>query len=282
MKNLLLSLLILLTPPAKAQEPEIHAAINRLFTAMYTRDTTALRACFIPAASLFTFSHDSRGNPRAKGETVTDFIRGVSLIGEAPFEERLTAWHLLVDDGIASVWAPYEYYFEGKFTHCGVNSFQLLQVQGDWKIAQLTDTRRKEDCIDRKKEEAIIDTRMNAWHQAAAVGDEETFFGFMTPDAVYIGTDPTERWLRDELKTWSARYFARDSAWVFKPVDRHIQLSGDGTLAWIDELLDTRMGKCRSTGILQQADGRWQLAYYHLSIAVPNDKVDKYLLLLKD
>jgi hypothetical protein len=103
----------------------------------------------------------------------------------------------------------------------------------------------------------------------------------MTPEAVYIGTDPTERWLREELRTWSAKYFARESAWAFKPVSRNITFGPDGAIAWVDELLDTWMGKCRSTGVLQRKDGQWKLSYYHLSIAVPNDKVDAYLDLFK-
>jgi hypothetical protein len=103
----------------------------------------------------------------------------------------------------------------------------------------------------------------------------------MTPDAVYIGTDPAERWMRDELRAWSEKYFARESAWDFKPISRNVTFGQDGAIAWIDELLDTWMGQCRSTGILQRKDGKWKLAYYHLSIAVPNDKVDGYLGLLK-
>jgi len=280
-RSILLTLLVLTSLRVSAQETEIRAVVDNLFQAMYKRDTAAIRDLFIPAASLLTFIHDSKGNPRAKGETVTDFIRGVSLIGEAPFEERLMAWHCLVDAGIASVWTPYEFYFEGKFSHCGVNSFELISVQGKWKISQLTDTRRKDNCYDPKREEGVIDSLMNTWHHAAAVADEETFFGLMTPEAVYIGTDPTERWLRDELKTWSAKYFARESAWDFKPVDRHIRIAHDGMMAWTDELLDTWMGKCRGTGILRLRDGQWRLVYYHLAIAVPNDKINSYLDLLK-
>jgi ketosteroid isomerase-like protein len=280
-RTLMSALVILIGLNLSAQEAEIRAAVDRMFAAMYARDTAALRACFTPAAILFTFSHDSKGNPRAKGEAVSDFIRGVSLIGEEKIDERLTAWHCLVDDGIASVWTPYQFYVDEKFSHCGVNSFELIQVQGKWKITALTDTRRKGDCVDQAAERMAIDSLMDAWHHAAAVADEAAFFGFMTADAVYIGTDPTERWSRDELRTWSEKYFARESAWDFKPVSRNVTFGPDGAIAWIDELLDTWMGPCRSTGILRKSDGAWHLVYYHLSMAVPNDRVDDYRLLLE-
>ena len=63
---------------------------------------------------------------------------------------------------------------------------------------------------------------MNAWHKAAATADEDTFFGSMTADAIYIGTDATERWLRDELKEWSKEYFAVSYTHLTLPTNREV------------------------------------------------------------
>lgn len=263
-----------------AQEAEIRSRIISLFDAMYKRDTASIRQCFIPAAQLISYSYDAKGNPRVKAETVTDFNRGVSLVGDASFEERLTGWQLFVDDGIASVWTPYEFYFEGKFSHCGVNSFELIHIQGNWKISSLTDTRRRSNCPDGDKEIHTIDSLMNAWHHAAAIADEDAFFGRMTEDGIYIGTDPTERWLRDELKEWSKEYFKRETAWAFTPLSRNIIYTPGAQIAWLDELLDTWMGVCRSTAILKKMENEWMIVHYHLSIAIPNDKLDGYRVLI--
>jgi hypothetical protein len=184
------------------------------------------------------------------------------------------------DDGIASVWTPYAFYFEGKFSHCGVNSFQLMNVQGKWKITMITDTRRKTDCPTDREQIVAIDTLLNRWHHAAAVADEDAFFGLMTEEAIYIGTDATERWLRDELKEWSKEFFNRETAWAFTPLSRNTTIAPGGQIAWMDELLDTWMGTCRSTGILQRTNGEWKIIYYHLSVALPNDKLDGYRLLI--
>ena len=276
----LLWLGIFITPLVNAQEAQVRARVEAMFNAMYARDTTALRACFVPAAYLYTYSYDSKGHPRSKGESITDFIRGVSLIGEANMEERLISWQILIDEGMATVWTPYEFYFENKFSHCGVNSFQLMNVQGDWKITQITDTRRKGNCVDENKQINVIDSLVNAWHHAAAVADEDAFFGFMSADGIYIGTDASERWLRDELKVWSKKYFDTDKAWDFKPLSRTINIGPGNHIAWFDETLDTWMGVCRSTGILEKRNDQWKLVHYQLSIAVPNDKIDGYRLLI--
>ena len=52
------------------------------------------------------------------------------------------------------------------------------------------------------------------------------------------------------------------------------------SMAWFDELLDTWMGDCRSSGIVQKVNGEWKIKYYHLAITVPNDVVDNYLKLI--
>jgi hypothetical protein len=48
-----------------------------------------------------------------------------------------------IDASLAIVWAPYEFYYKGKYSHKGVDSFQLVRVNGVWKIQYLIDTRRK-------------------------------------------------------------------------------------------------------------------------------------------
>jgi len=265
---------------ASAQEAELKKFVQHFFQSMYKQDTAALRKLFVPAASLFTYSYDAKGNPRAKGESVSDFITGVSFLGDSPMEERLTGWQCLVDVGVASVWTPYEFYFEGKFSHCGIDSWQFILVQGEWKITQLTDTRRKTNCPDEELTRFVIDSLINEWHHAAAIADEKAFFGFMTEGAVYIGTDTSERWQRDELAKWSEKYFQRPSAWDFKPISRNITFGPAKNIAWFDELLDTWMGVCRSTGIVEWVDDQWKLVHYQLSLTLPNDQLNDFRKLI--
>jgi hypothetical protein len=263
-----------------SQEAQVRTVIDKMFQGLYTGDTSILRTCFVPGASLMTYEYDSRGNPRAKGNLLSDFLQSVAKMGAADMEEKLTGWQCLIDDGIASVWTPYEFYYEGKFSHCGVNSFQLMRVQGEWKITMITDTRRRKDCILDQEVVAEIDSLINLWHHAAATADEESFFGRMSADGIYIGTDATERWLRDELKTWSMKYFERESAWNFKPLSRNVRLGPGGQIAWFDELLDTWMGTCRSTGILEKRESEWRIVHYQLSVTLPNELMDGFRTLI--
>ena len=79
--------------------------------------------------------------------------------------------------------------------------------------------------------------------------DDFSFFGSMEKDAIYLGTDISEKWLRDSLFEWSANAWDKESAWSFSPGDREIYFSSDYKFAWFDEVLDTWMGPCRGSGV---------------------------------
>ncbi len=136
--------------------------------------------------------------------------------------------------------------------------------------------------IPQAQEKQQIDKILNNWHHAAAVADENAFFGVFAKDGIYIGTDATEHWTAQDLKEWSVKAFAKESAWDFKPYDRHIFFSKDGKTAWFDELLTTWMGTCRGSGVMQKMGDKWKIAHYHLAVAVPNEKINDYLQLLKE
>lgn len=128
-----------------------------------------------------------------------------------------------------------------------------------------------------QKPQEQINTLLDNWHQAAAVADEDLFFGSMTKDARYIGTDETENWSREELRIWSKKYFEKDSAWDFKMKTRSVYMNEDKKLAWFDETLDTWMGVCRGSGVVVLTKNGWKIQHYVLSVTIPNDKIDAYL-----
>jgi ketosteroid isomerase-like protein len=119
---------------------------------------------------------------------------------------------------------------------------------------------------------AAVAAVLDDWHKAAAAADEPRYFGHFTADAVFMGTDATERWSRDEFRAWARPYFSKGKAWSFKPVKRHISLSKDGALAWFDESLDTpNLGPSRGSGVLVKEGNAWKIAQYNLSVPIPND-----------
>jgi hypothetical protein len=119
---------------------------------------------------------------------------------------------------------------------------------------------------------AQVNAMMDDWHKAAASADEARYFSHFAPDGVFLGTDATERWNRDEFRQWARPYFAKGKAWTFKAVKRHVSVSRDGTTAWFDEVLDTpNLGPARGSGVLVWDGKTWKIVQYNLSVPIPND-----------
>ncbi len=131
------------------------------------------------------------------------------------------------------------------------------------------------------KESAIVELNavMDNWHLSAAIADEDVFFNSMDSNAVYLGTDPKERWLKHEFETWAMPYFQRDVAWAFKPYNRYWEFSNNGEIAWFDELLETHMGVCRGSGVLQKYENGWRIKHYNLALTLPNEKMKEFRLI---
>ena len=126
-----------------------------------------------------------------------------------------------------------------------------------------------------------INNLLDNWHKAAADADLENYFNKMSDDAIYLGTDASERWTKDEFYKFCKPYFNKGKAWDFKPSNRHIYFSDDLKTAWFEETLDTWMENCRGSGILVFKENNWKIKHYNLAVAVPNDVVKDYVKLLK-
>jgi hypothetical protein len=125
---------------------------------------------------------------------------------------------------------------------------------------------------------ATIDSLLNEWHASASEADYAAYFGFMDSASVFIGTDATENWTKEQFKTFSKPYFDKGKAWSFMAFERNIYFNSDSTLAWFDELLDTWMGVCRGSGVLEYINEQWKLRQYVLSVAIPNESMNEVII----
>ncbi|WP_207512693.1 nuclear transport factor 2 family protein [Longitalea luteola] len=142
---ILLTVAIATTCSAQAQttEDSVKATINRLFEGMKNADTTLLISAFTEDPIMQTIATNKKKQVYIKSDKYKDFKKFISQqkVGEA--DERVEFESIRIDGPLAMVWAPYQFYYKGKFRHCGVNSFQLVRLEDGWKIQYLIDTRRK-------------------------------------------------------------------------------------------------------------------------------------------
>lgn len=124
-------------------------------------------------------------------------------------------------------------------------------------------------------DEQQINSTLDAWHKAAAEAKLEAYFGFMTADAIFIGTDATENWNKTDFQVFAKPYFDKGKAWNFTAFERHIYFDTTGKTAWFDELLNTQMKICRGSGVMVKTGKQWKIKHYVLSMTIPNEKTDE-------
>lgn len=127
-------------------EAAVKKTIKDLFTGMRQSDGEMVRSVFTEGAILQTIVKTKEGKTVIRTENVDSFAALVSRPYKEIYDERITFETLRIDADLAMVWTPYHFYIGKNFSHCGVNSFQLVKTNGFWKIQYLIDTRRKENC----------------------------------------------------------------------------------------------------------------------------------------
>jgi len=149
MKKLVLTiscLLAVLITQAQTAEDSVKATVNRMFKAMKNADAGSLLDCFADSALLQTILRDKDGKTIVRTETVEDFGKQVATMPKDAGDERISFGSIKIDGAMANVWTPYNFYYNGKFSHCGVNNFVLVKLDNEWKIQYIIDTRRRVGC----------------------------------------------------------------------------------------------------------------------------------------
>jgi cyanophycinase len=130
-------------PRSTTDEREVVATVQKLFDAMRTRDTAAVRAVLHPDARLF--STPATGPGPLRSTSVTDFMNSVAG-ATAVFDERFRDPEVRLDGNLASVWTYYDFRRGEQFSHCGTDAFHLAKAEAGWKILQIAWTTRQDGC----------------------------------------------------------------------------------------------------------------------------------------
>ena len=133
---------------SQTEEADVKAVIISLFDGMRAKNSEQILNAFSAEAIMQTIQDKPEGTTIGSN-SVADFAKSIGSVPEGTsLDERITGYQINVDGNMATAWTPYQFYLNGNFSHCGVNSFQLVKLEGKWKIVYIIDTRRKEACIE--------------------------------------------------------------------------------------------------------------------------------------
>ncbi len=143
---LLFTLLLFTLAPLPAQtsdEKDVLATVQKTFDGMAAHDAETIRSTMLPDARLYAVRE--QGVPSA-GTAMTDFASQMGSIKDGVLERFTAQPTVSIRGRMAQVWGEYEFRRNGKFTHCGVDSFSLFKTSEGWKIVTIVYTVETTGC----------------------------------------------------------------------------------------------------------------------------------------
>ena len=150
-KIITLLIIFVLTTVVNAQTNNERIAVKKtietFFDGLHKGDSTIVSSTLHTTIKIQT----TLTNKDGKKKLITDSKKKL-LIGiankkvENTYLEKLLSWDIKINGNLASIWTPYEFYLNGKLSHCGANSFQLFNNNGKWEIIYLVDMRSRKNC----------------------------------------------------------------------------------------------------------------------------------------
>jgi len=128
-------------------EADAKQVIDTFFEGFHKGDTLLMKSVMTNNIVLQTAFMDKEGKNKVVTESVEGLLNAIENRPEdQKWDERLLDYKVQIDGNLAHVWTPYEFWYNGTFSHCGANSFTLAKMDDGWKIIHLIDSRRKESC----------------------------------------------------------------------------------------------------------------------------------------
>ena len=119
--------------------------VQKFFDSIEFRDRQLLESILVPNSLNISARELDDGedqlNVMSYDEVVTALTRPGRNAKERSWDETV-----LIQGNIAVVWTPYDFHVDGVFSHCGIDSFQLIKQDGQWLISNSSWTLETENC----------------------------------------------------------------------------------------------------------------------------------------
>ncbi|MEI9972161.1 MAG: nuclear transport factor 2 family protein [Ignavibacteriota bacterium] len=142
--RLTIACLLTLLPLAAqtSDEKDVLAAVQKTFDGMAANDAAKILASMTADARLY----GTRPNGASYAMPAEQWANRIAAV-QSKLVERFTKTPTVqIHGAIAHVWGEYEFLRDGKFTHCGVDSFNLLKTADGWRVAAILDTEETTGC----------------------------------------------------------------------------------------------------------------------------------------
>lgn len=125
-------------------EAKILAVIDQMFEGLRNRDADAWRRLMHEDGQWFIQRRADGDDWHTESTSTIERIMALSA-ESATVDEAYESPIIMIHGTIATFWAPFKARVDGALVQCGVNSFQLVKQDGNWKIANIMYTAERCD-----------------------------------------------------------------------------------------------------------------------------------------
>jgi hypothetical protein len=141
MRTCVLLMVMAISAPAAAQpvpareddKAAVIAAVQKFFDTMASRDVEGARSVLMTDGKLFAV-RDQNGQPTARASSLQEYLDGLGKRTQ-DYRERMWSPEVRIHGPLATLWTAYDFWVDGKFSHCGVDAFELIKTADGWKIS---------------------------------------------------------------------------------------------------------------------------------------------------
>lgn len=121
---------------AQSEHPERSAVLGTVqafFDTMAAGDVEGARKILQPQGR-FHAMRMRDGKPDVRTFTNEEYFAQLQA-SKQKMQERMWDPEVRISGLIATVWAPYDFWIDGKLSHCGIDAFDLIKTEEGWKLA---------------------------------------------------------------------------------------------------------------------------------------------------
>ena len=119
--------------------------VQKFFDSIEFRDRQLLESILVPNSLNLSARELDDGEAQFNVMSYDEVVSALTRPGRNP-KERSWDETVLIQGNIAVVWTPYDFHVDGVFSHCGIDSFQLIKQDGQWLISNSSWTLETENC----------------------------------------------------------------------------------------------------------------------------------------
>ena len=124
---------ILFAVQSPTEREAVLKVVQTFFDTMTAKDVDGAREILVPQGRFH--ATNLRGDKRPdRSFAVEEYLADLHASKQV-MRERIWNPEVRIHGRIATVWAPYDFWIDGKFSHCGIDAFDLVKTEKGWQIA---------------------------------------------------------------------------------------------------------------------------------------------------